>query len=87
MPPDSPQDNTRDTGPRARLAELPERLLALVRASPAGELEHHVKALLAQTIDKLDLVTREEFDIQRDMVERLRTRLERLEAAQQESKD
>ena len=49
---------------RDPLAELPEKILALLRASPAGELEHHIKALVADAATKLDLVPREEFDIQ-----------------------
>lgn len=78
---DDPYDG--DTGPRrARpgLADLPERLLAMLRASPAGEIEHHLRAALQQGIDRLDLVTREEFDTQREMVERLRARVQHLEA-------
>ena len=39
-----------------------------------------LKAMLAQGFQKMDLVTREEFDIQVALVERLRHRLDLLEA-------
>lgn len=61
------------------LTELPERLLELLRKSPAAEIEHQLKALVSSTVSRLDLVTREEFDIQAEMVERLRERVEALE--------
>lgn len=40
---------------------------------------------MAQTFSKMDLVTRDEFDVQRAMVDKLRERVEQLEA-QLESK-
>ncbi|MFK7966759.1 MAG: accessory factor UbiK family protein [Burkholderiaceae bacterium] len=67
--------------PPANLAELPDKLLALLRQSPAAEIEQNFKNVLNSTISKLDLVTREEFDIQQAMIEKLRVRVERLEAA------
>jgi BMFP domain-containing protein YqiC len=70
----------RGRGPGPGLADLPERLLAMLRASPAGEIEQHLRAGLQQGLEKLDLVTREEFDLQVEMVERLRARVEALEA-------
>ena len=67
-------------GPGAAFADLPERLLSMLRASPAGEIEQHLRAGLQQGIEKLDLVTREEYELQAEMVERLRARIEALEA-------
>ena len=51
----------------------------LLRASTAADLERNLKALFAQTFQKLDLVTREEFEVERLRLERLRERLEALE--------
>ena len=65
---------------RQSLADLPEKLLAALRASPAAELEEHVKTLVAQAADKMDLVPREEFEIQKAMLEKLQKRVEELEA-------
>lgn len=62
------------------LADLPEKLLNLLRQSPVAEIEQNIKSVISSTISKLDLVTREEFDIQAAMIERLRDRIEILEA-------
>lgn len=65
---------------RPTLANLPDKILAALRSSPAAELEDHVKALVSQAADKMDLVPREEFEIQKAMLDRLRKRVEELEA-------
>ena len=44
--------------------EFSARLGAVIAASPAGDIEKNAKALLSSFFAKLDLVTREEFDIQ-----------------------
>ncbi|MFT4172762.1 MAG: accessory factor UbiK family protein [Rhodocyclaceae bacterium] len=48
--------------------------------SPAKDIEKNAKALLAGAFSKLDLVSREEFDIQREVLARTRERLAQLEA-------
>ncbi|MEE4185946.1 MAG: accessory factor UbiK family protein [Gammaproteobacteria bacterium] len=45
-----------------------------------SDLEANFKSLLSSGLDKLDLVTREEFDVQRKVLARTRDKLERLEA-------
>ena len=45
-----------------------------------ADLERNFQALLASTFDKLNLVTREEFDVQRKVLERTRDKLTALEA-------
>lgn len=62
------------------LQDVQQRITELLRASPAADVERNVKAFLGQTFQRMDLVTREEFDIQADMVARLRQRIEALEA-------
>jgi BMFP domain-containing protein YqiC len=47
--------------------------------SPARDLEKNVKALMTQGFAKLDLVTREEFDIQSQVLAKTREKLEALE--------
>jgi hypothetical protein len=42
------------------LADAQIRIAELLRASPAADLERNLKALLAQTFQRLELVTREE---------------------------
>ena len=50
-----------------------------VRALQA-DLEPNFEALLGSTFEKLQLVTREEFDVQRRVLERTREKLTRVEA-------
>lgn len=64
---------------QALLSDLQSRLLDLMRASPAADLERNVKAMLGQTFQRLELVTRDEFDLQRELLARARARLETLE--------
>jgi BMFP domain-containing protein YqiC len=47
--------------------------------SPAKDIERNVKAMMTQGFSKLDLVTREEFDVQSQVLARTRARLEELE--------
>jgi len=57
----------------------------------AGNLEGRIKQVLQQQLSKLDVVTREELDLQQQMLLRLRQRVEALEAqlaaAEQKSND
>ncbi len=43
------------------------------------DVEHSVRAVLGETMTRLDLVSREEFEVQRQVLERTRARLEALE--------
>lgn len=65
---------------QAFLQDVQRRLAELFRSSPAADLERNVKAMLAQSFQRMDLVTRDEFEIQAEMVARLRERVEALEA-------
>ena len=62
------------------LEELGAKFSALLAASPAGDIEKNVKALFASGLGRLNLVTREEFDVQRELLAQARRRLEALEA-------
>lgn len=44
-----------------------------------SDVETNFRSLLSSGLDKLDLVSREEFDVQRKVLERTREKLERLE--------
>jgi hypothetical protein len=60
--------------------ELARRVSALIAATPAKDVEKNLRALLTSALGRLDLVTREEFDLQRDALTRSRERLAELEA-------
>jgi BMFP domain-containing protein YqiC len=51
-----------------------------IRQSPAKDLEKNVRGLMIQGFQKLDLVTREEFDLQTQVLAKTRAKLEELEA-------
>ena len=59
--------------------DFQQKLLQMFRASPAADLERNVKALMGQTFSKLELVTRDEFEVQIELLRALRTRVEALE--------
>ena len=66
--------------PNKFLEDLGARLSALLAASPAADLEKNARTLLASGFAKLDLVSREEFDIQTQVLQRTREKLTALEA-------
>lgn len=61
------------------LDEIAAKLNEAVASGPAKDIEKNVRALLTQGFAKLDLVTREEFDIQAELLSRTRQKLEELE--------
>ena len=65
---------------RKTLDDLSARVGAAIAASPARDVEKNFKAMLTAALAKLDLVTREEFDIQARVLLRTREKLEALEA-------
>lgn len=67
--------------PQALIADLQSRLSELLRKSPAGDLERNLRAVLGQTFQRLDLVTRDEFDAQLERLARLQERVTELEKA------
>ena len=62
------------------LSELQTKISEVLQQSPAKDFEKNMKAMLNQGFSKLDLLTREEFDIQSEVLQRTRARLEALEA-------
>ncbi len=61
------------------LQDLQQKISDLMRQSPAAEIEKNLKALLNQGFARLELVTREEFDVQREVLARTRAKLTELE--------
>ncbi|TBR06980.1 MAG: accessory factor UbiK family protein [Rugosibacter sp.] len=59
--------------------EISSRIAAAMAASPVGDVEKNARALLASFFAKLDLVTREEFDVQREVLSRTSEKLAALE--------
>ncbi len=57
------------------LDELNRKVSELIAASPAKDIEKNLRALLSSAFSRLDLVTREEFDIQQEVLGRTREKL------------
>ena len=62
------------------LDDLSQKMSALIAASPAKDIEKNAKAMLSGMLSRLDLVTREEFDVQTQVLARTREKLLALEA-------
>lgn len=60
--------------------DMQNKISQAIENSPAKDIEKNVKAMMAQGFSKLDLVTREEFDIQAQVLAKTRSKLEALEA-------
>jgi BMFP domain-containing protein YqiC len=65
---------------RGRLDELGARISAAVRDSPAQDIEKNLRALLVAFFDRFDLVPREDFEVQKRLLERAQAKLSALEA-------
>ncbi|HJV24320.1 MAG TPA: accessory factor UbiK family protein [Aromatoleum sp.] len=65
-------------GPRI-LDDIGSKLSELAASNPARDFEKNAKALLGSMFGRLDLVTREEFDVQRELLAHTRQKLAELE--------
>lgn len=61
------------------LDQIGARLSEVLATSPARDVEKNVRALLAAFFDHFDLVTREDFEAQKRVLERSRVRIADLE--------
>lgn len=59
--------------------EISTKIKDLLSNTPAADFNKNVRALLQSSFAKLDLVTREEFDVQREVLKRAREKLTQLE--------
>jgi len=66
--------------PQILFEQLQAKVSEVLSHSPAQDVEKNLKAMLSAFFGRLDLVTREEFDIQRQVLQRTRQKLEQLEA-------
>jgi len=64
--------------------EISRRVADLAASTPIGDLQKNLRALLVGWLEKMDLVSREELDAQRDVLARTREKLEQMEARVEE---
>jgi BMFP domain-containing protein YqiC len=60
--------------------DIAARISKAIENSPAKDIEKNVKAMLASSLARLDLVPRAEFEVQAQVLLKTRERLEALEA-------
>ncbi len=60
--------------------DMQDKINQVLENSPVKDIEKNVKAMMSQGFSKLDLVTREEFDVQAQVLATTRAKLEALEA-------
>ncbi len=59
--------------------DINARVSEVLRDSPAADVEKNLRAVLAAWFDRMDLVLREDFDVQKRLLERAQTKLAELE--------
>ena len=62
-----------------KLREISNKIREIVKDSPLPDIEKNIDALLKGIFTKMELVTREEFDVQKEVLKRTRQKLEELE--------
>jgi BMFP domain-containing protein YqiC len=60
--------------------ELNARVVSFLQQTPAAEISQNLKAALTASLSRLDLVTREDFDVQTQVLARTREMLAALES-------
>jgi BMFP domain-containing protein YqiC len=63
-----------------KLDEISLRIKEMVNHSPLGDVEKNINALLKSAFSKMDLISREEFDVQTEVLANTRQKLVALEA-------
>ncbi|HQO15594.1 MAG TPA: accessory factor UbiK family protein [Methylotenera sp.] len=62
-----------------KLNELSIKIKEIISSSPLGDAEKNIHALLKGALTKLELVTREEFDVQAEVLRSTKEKLSQLE--------
>ncbi len=62
-----------------KLNEISNKIKEVVNNSPLGDTEKNIHALLKSIFTKMELVTREEFDVQTEVLRNAREKLVMLE--------
>jgi BMFP domain-containing protein YqiC len=62
------------------LSELSARLAAMAASNPARDLEKNFRGMLSSAFTRLELVSREEYDVQTQVLARTREKLGALES-------
>ena len=61
---------------RQKIQEISDKIREIIKNSPIEDMENNINALLRSMFTKLDLINREEFDIQTEVLKKTRLKLE-----------
>lgn len=61
------------------LEDIQRRVDTVLGTAPVADVRKNLRAMIAQQFDRMELVTRQELDAQKRIVERARAKLEELE--------
>jgi len=64
---------------KSKIQEISDKISKIIEDSPISDIEENINALLQSTFTKLNLISREEFDVQTQVLKRTRLKLEDLE--------
>ena len=64
---------------KSRIEQLTENIGNLLPGAMADDLRRNIDAMVRSTLDKMNLVTREELEIQEQVLQRTREKLEQLQ--------
>jgi len=65
---------------KEQIQNLSNKIRHVIKDSPINDMEDNINALLKSAFTKMDLINREEFDVQTEVLRRTRSKLETLEA-------
>lgn len=65
---------------KVKIQEISNKIRKVIENSPISDINDNIHALLQGMFAKLDLISREEFDVQTQVLKRTREKLEALEA-------
>lgn len=63
----------------SQFQELSNKIKDIVKSSPLADVDKNIHALIKGALTKMELVTREEFDVQAEVLRHAREQLESLE--------
>lgn len=63
-----------------KINEISSKINELIKSSPIADIEKNIYALIQGAFTKMELVSREEFDIQTEVLRKTREQLTKMEA-------
>lgn len=64
----------------SKIEELSNKIKEMAATSPLADMDKNINALIKGALTKMELVTREEFDVQAEVLRHAREQLTKLEA-------